>query len=217
MSVPTMNSPSQYSVRGGNYDENLIYVNDYEIFRPYLVSNAQQEGLSFINPEMTHNVNFYNGGFQAKYGDKISSVLDIQYKKPAEFGGSAYISLLEQGLELEGVSNNKKFSYIVGARNRSFTTLLSSQEVKGNYIPSSSDIQGLFSYQLNQKNSLELFTVYSQTSFNLIPSRPSSVPQSFLLILLQTWGSIFFSADRKKINIKPALSGSPGINRLIKT
>ncbi len=93
---------SQYSVRGGNYDENLIYVNDYEIFRPYLVSNAQQEGLSFINPEMTRNVNFYNGGFQAKYGDKISSVLDIQYKNPAEFGGSAYVSLLEQGLELEG-------------------------------------------------------------------------------------------------------------------
>ena len=73
---------SQYSVRGGNYDENLIYVNDFEIFRPYLVSNAQQEGLSFINPEMTRNVSFYNGGFQAKYGDKISSVLDIQYKKP---------------------------------------------------------------------------------------------------------------------------------------
>ena len=160
---------SQYAVRGGNYDENLIYVNDYEIFRPYLVSNAQQEGLSFINPEMTRNVNFYNGGFQAKYGDKISSVLDIQYKKPTEFGGSAYIGLLEQGLELEGSSKNKKFSYIVGARNRSFTTLLSSQETKGNYIPSSADAQGLFTYQFNPKNSLELFAVYSQTSFNLVP------------------------------------------------
>ena len=160
---------SQYSVRGGNYDENLIYVNDYEVFRPYLVSNAQQEGLSFINPEMTRNVNFYNGGFQSKYGDKISSVLDIQYKKPVEFGGSVEIGLLEQGLELEGISKNKKFSYIVGARNRSFSNLLSSQETKGNYIPSSSDIQGLFSYQMDQKNSLELFTVYSQTSFSLIP------------------------------------------------
>ena len=88
---------SQYSVRGGNYDENLIYVNDYEIFRPYLVSNAQQEGLSFINPEMTRNVNFYNGGFQAKYGDKISSVLDIQYKKPAEFGGISLYRLTGTG------------------------------------------------------------------------------------------------------------------------
>ena len=73
---------SQYSVRGGSYDENLIYVNDFEIFRPYLVRNGQQEGLSFINPEMVRNINFYNGGFQAKYGDKMSSVLDIQYKKP---------------------------------------------------------------------------------------------------------------------------------------
>src|SRR5665647_1403911 len=74
---------SQYSVRGGNYDENLIYVNDFEISRPYLVRNGQQEGLSFINPELVKNIDFYNGGFQAKYGDKISSVLDIQYKKPA--------------------------------------------------------------------------------------------------------------------------------------
>ena len=73
---------SQYSVRGGNYDENLIYINDFEIFRPYLVRSGQQEGLSFINPELVKNINFYNGGFQAKYGDRISSVLDIQYKKP---------------------------------------------------------------------------------------------------------------------------------------
>ena len=160
---------SQYSVRGGNYDENLIYVNDYEIFRPYLVSNAQQEGLSFINPEMTRNVSFYNGGFQAKYGDKISSVLDIQYKKPSEFGGAAYLGLLEQGLELGGASKNKKFSYIFGARNRSFTNIFNSQETKGTYEPSSADVQGLFTYQFDPKNSLELFTVYSQTTFNLIP------------------------------------------------
>ena len=94
---------SQYSVRGGSYDENLIYVNDFEIFRPYLVRNGQQEGLSFINPEMVSNIRFYNGGFQTKYGDKMSSVLDIQYKKPKRFGGSAYVSILEQGLELEGI------------------------------------------------------------------------------------------------------------------
>ena len=81
---------SQYNVRGGNYDENLIYINDFEVFRPYLVSNGQQEGLSLINPELAKNVNFYTGGFAAKYGDKISSVLDIQYKKPTSFSGSAY-------------------------------------------------------------------------------------------------------------------------------
>src|SRR5882724_5207981 len=79
---------SQYSVRGGSYDENLIYVNDFEIFRPYLVRSGQQEGLSFINPEMVRNVSFYTGGFQARYGDKMSSVLDIQYRKPRQFGGS---------------------------------------------------------------------------------------------------------------------------------
>jgi len=93
---------SQYNVRGGNYDENLIYINDFEIFRPYLVHSGQQEGLSFINPELARNINFYNGGFQAKYGDKISSVLDIQYKKPKSFGGSAYVGILEQGFHVEG-------------------------------------------------------------------------------------------------------------------
>jgi hypothetical protein len=198
---------SQYTVRGGNYDENLIYVNDYEIFRPYLVSNAQQEGLSFINPEMTQNVNFYNGGFQAKYGDKISSVLDIQYKKPVDFGGSAYIGLLEQGLELEGISKNKKFSYIVGARNRSFTNILSSQETKGNYTPSSSDIQGLFTYQLNQKNSLELFTVYSRTSFNLIPSSAQLSTAVFSPYFSANLGLDIFFSGQEKDKYKTGLIG----------
>jgi hypothetical protein len=198
---------SQYSVRGGNYDENLIYINDYEVFRPYLVSNAQQEGLSFINPEMTRNVNFYNGGFQAKYGDKISSVLDIQYKKPAEFGGSAYLSLLEQGIELEGTSKNNKFSYIVGARNRSFASLLSSQETKGDYIPSSSDIQGLFSYQLNQNNSLELFTVYSQTSFSLIPMSAQLSTAVFSPYFTADLGLDIFFSGQEKDKYKTGLIG----------
>jgi hypothetical protein len=198
---------SQYSVRGGNYDENLIYVNDYEIFRPYLVSNAQQEGLSFINPEMTRNVNFYIGGFQAKYGDKISSVLDIQYKKPEEFGGSAYVGLLEQGLELEGISKNKKFSYIVGARNRSFTNILNSQETRGNYIPSSADVQGLFSYQLNNKNSLELFTVFSQTSFDLIPQSAQLSAAVFSPFFSADLGLDIFFSGQEKDKYKTGLVG----------
>lgn len=160
---------SQYSVRGGNYDENLIYVNDFEVFRPYLVSNAQQEGLSFINPEMTKNVSFYNGGFQAKYGDKMSSVLDIQYRKPKKFGGSAYVGLLEQGLHLEGTAAKNKFTYLVGVRNRTNKNLFSSQETKGNYIPSSWDLQALLTYQINPNNSLELMSTVSQTKFSLIP------------------------------------------------
>lgn len=160
---------SQYSVRGGNYDENLIYVNDFEVFRPYLVRSGQQEGLSFINPELARNVNFYNGGFQARYGDKMSSVLDIQYKKPKRFGGSAYIGLLEQGFHVEGTSKNERFTYLVGIRNRSNKNLLSSQETQGNYVPSSSDLQALLTWQLNSRNSLELLGNISQTKFNLTP------------------------------------------------
>jgi hypothetical protein len=160
---------SQYSVRGGNYDENLIYVNDFEVFRPYLVNNAQQEGLSFINPEMTRSVSFYTGGFQARYGDKMSSALDIQYRKPTAFGGSVYLGVLEQGLHLEGTGAQGRFTYLVGARNRTDGSLLGSQETKGTYAPSSSDLQALLTYQLNSRNRLELLGTLSQTRFHLIP------------------------------------------------
>jgi hypothetical protein len=160
---------SQYSVRGGNYDENLIYINDFEIFRPYLVRSGQQEGLSFINPELARNISFYNGGFQAKYGDKMSSVLDIQYKKPTHFGGSAYVSLLEQGLHLEGATKNERLTYLVGVRNRSNKNLLSSQETRGAYIPSSNDLQGSFTYKVSNKLQLELLENFSSTAFTLFP------------------------------------------------
>jgi hypothetical protein len=160
---------SQYSVRGGSYDENLIYVNDFEIFRPYLVRNGQQEGLSFINPEMVRNINFYTGGFQSRYGDKMSSVLDVQYKKPKHFGGSAYVGILEQGFQSEGISKNNKLSYLVGWRNRSNRNLLSRQETQGNYTPSSSDLQALINYQLNEKWQAEFLGNISQTKFTLVP------------------------------------------------
>ncbi|MBN8860333.1 MAG: TonB-dependent receptor [Sphingobacteriales bacterium] len=160
---------SQYTVRGGNYDENLVYVNDFEIFRPYLVRSGQQEGLSFINPELAGSVNFYNGGFQAKYGDKMSSVLEVQYKKPKQFGGSAYVSLLEQGFHVEGFSKDQKFTYLVGVRNRSNRNLLSAQETKGNYTPSSSDIQALLTYRINDKWQIEMLGNYSGTRFTLVP------------------------------------------------
>ncbi len=170
---------SQYSVRGGNYDENLIYINDFEIFRPYLVRSGQQEGLSFINPELANNVNFYTGGFQAKYGDKMSSVLDIQYKKPASFGGSVYVSLLEQGLHLEGATKKGKVSYLVGVRNRSNKNLLKSQETTGSYIPSSTDVQGLITYKLNEKLQFELLGTYSVTKFTLIPESAEKTTSVF--------------------------------------
>src|ERR1044071_7148341 len=161
---------SQYNVRGGSYDENLIYVNDFEIFRPYLVRNGQQEGLSFINPELVRNISFYNGGYQARYGDKMSSVLDIQYKKPKAFGGSAYVGILEQGLHVEGITANNKLSYLIGVRNRSNRNLLSRQETQGNYVPSSADAQAMINYQFNSKWQAEFFGNFNQSKFSLNPA-----------------------------------------------
>ncbi|MEO6315218.1 MAG: TonB-dependent receptor [Chitinophagaceae bacterium] len=196
---------SSYSVRGGNYDENLIYVNDFEVFRPYLVRSGQQEGLSFINPEMTRSVNFYNGGFQARYGDKMSSVLDIQYKKPKKFGGSAYISLLEQGFHLEGVGAKSKFTYLVGVRNKSNRNLLSSQETKGNYVPSSSDLQALLTYQFNSKWSAEILGNFSQSKFTLQPSFSQQTASVFSPYFTANLGlDIFFEGkeeDRYRTNM----------------
>lgn len=189
---------SQYSVRGGSYDENLVYVNDFEIFRPYLVRNGQQEGLSFINPEMVRNINFYNGGFQAKYGDKMSSVLDIQYNKPRSFGGSAYVGILEQGLHVEGTSNNNKFSYLIGARNRSNRNLLSRQETEGNYVPSSSDLQALLTYQLTNRSTIELFGNISQTKFSLQPAFSQLTSSVFSPFFTANLGiDIYFEGNEK--------------------
>ncbi|MEO5591669.1 MAG: TonB-dependent receptor [Chitinophagaceae bacterium] len=196
---------SSYSVRGGNYDENLIYVNDFEVFRPYLVRSGQQEGLSFINPEMTRSVSFYNGGFQARYGDKMSSVLDIQYKKPKKFGGSAYISLLEQGFHLEGTGAKDKFTYLVGVRNKSNRNLLASQETKGNYVPSSADVQALLTYQFNNKWSAELLGNFSQTKFTLVPAFSQQTASVFSPYFTANLGlDIFFDGkeeDRYKTNM----------------
>ncbi len=189
---------SNYSVRGGSYDENLIYVNDFEVFRPYLVKSGQQEGLSFINPEMTGGVKFFNGGFQSKYGDKLSSVLDITYKKPRKAGGSAYVSLLEQGLHLEGVAAKDKVTYLIGARNRSNRNLLSSQETKGNYIPSSYDLQTLITWQAKEKWLLELLANVSATKFTLFPEESKLTSSVYTSLYAQNLGlDIYFSGQER--------------------
>ena len=189
---------SQYNVRGGSYDENLIYVNEFEVFRPYLVRSGQQEGLSFINPEMTENVKFYNGGFQAKYGDRMSSVLDITYKRPKKFAGSAYVGLLEQGLHLEGTAKNDKVTYLFGFRNRSNRNLLSSQETKGNYIPTSSDVQALITYQPNQKWLLEVLANVSKTKFTLYPEESQLSSAIFSPLFTQNLAlDIYFEGQEK--------------------
>jgi hypothetical protein len=170
---------SQFSVRGGNYDENLMYINDFEIFRPYLVRSGQQEGLSFINAELAKNVSFYNGGFQAKYGDRMSSVLDIQYKKPKAFGGSAYVSLLEQGFHFEGSNKKQNITYLIGVRNKSNRNLLSSQETVGSYIPSSSDVQTFITYKASEKLQFELLTNFSGTKFTFFPQSAQKTTSVF--------------------------------------
>ena len=198
---------SNYNVRGGSYDENLIYINDFEIFRPYLVRNGQQEGLSFINPEMTRSVQFYNGGFQARYGDKLSSVLDIQYKKPKEHGGSAYIGLLEQGLQLEGSGKKKPFTYLIGVRNRNNRNLLSSQETKGNYVPSSADLQGLFTWKFSEKWSAEFFGNLSRTRFELEPAFSQPSTSVFSPFFTSNIGLDIYFEGREKDRYSTSMAG----------
>ncbi len=189
---------SNYSVRGGNYDENLMYVNDFEVFRPYLVNSGQQEGLSFINPELTGGIKFYNGGFQSKYGDKLSSVLDITYRKPTKFGGSVYTGLLEQGLHLEGVSANKKFTYLFGVRNKTNRNLLSSQETSGNYVPSSSDLQTLLTWQASEKWQFDLLANLSATKFTFFPQSSQMTSSVFTALYSQSLGlNIDFAGQEK--------------------
>jgi len=187
---------SQYNVRGGSYDENLIYVNDFEVFKPYLIRNGQQEGLSFINPELVRNVNFYNGGFQARYGDKMSSVLDVQYKKPTAFKGSAYVGLLEQGLHAEGTAANSKVTYLFGVRNRNLRNLLSAQETKGNYQPSSNDVQAVISYAPNNKWQLDMVGNLSSTRFDLEPKESQQTTSVFTSQFAANLGlDIFFTGQ----------------------
>ncbi|MBU0765715.1 MAG: TonB-dependent receptor, partial [Bacteroidetes bacterium] len=127
---------SQYSVRGGNFDENLVYVNDIEVYRPFLIRSGQQEGLSFTNPDLVSSVLFSAGGFEARYGDKMSSVLDIRYRKPSEFTASASASLLGGSAHIEGCTKNYRLTHISGFRYKSSQYMLKSLDTKGEYNPS---------------------------------------------------------------------------------
>jgi len=165
---------SQYNVRGGNYDENLVYVNDFEIYRPFLVRSGQQEGLSFINADLVSNVNFSIGGFQARYGDKMSSVLDVTYKKPKEFSGGVMLSMLGAAVHLEGASKNQKLTYLIGLRQKSNQYLLQSQPTKGVYNPSFTDVQALVNYQLSKKWEVEVIGNYARNRFNFFPEEQTT-------------------------------------------
>lgn len=161
---------SGYSVRGGNFDENLVYVNDIEVYRPFLARSGQQEGLSFANPDMVSNINFSAGGFEAKYGDKMSSVLDITYKKPLKFAGTVSGSLLGGSLHLQGVSKNRVFAWSIGSRYKSNAYLLKSMDTKGEYRPRFYDVQTFLTFTLNEKWSIEFLGNVSNNQYLIIPA-----------------------------------------------
>ena len=173
MSLPGVNNnnelSSQYSVRGGNFDENLVYVNGVEIYRPFLTRSGEQEGLSFVNPDLVQTLTFSSGGFDARYGDKMSSVLDIRYKQPQEFGGSVGLSFMGGHLHLEGASKNKKFTYLAGLRQKNSQLVLKKLDKTGQYKPSFTDFQLLLSYQADAKNKLELLGNIAHNRYKFTP------------------------------------------------
>jgi tRNA U34 5-methylaminomethyl-2-thiouridine-forming methyltransferase MnmC len=173
-----------------------VYVNDIEIYRPFLVRSGQQEGLSFPNSDMVSSIYFSAGGFDAVYGDKMSSVLDIQYRKPKKFGGAFNFSLLGGALELEGASKNKKRYVMGGFRYKSSSYLLSKLDVEGDYKPAFYDVQLLSGFQLDTNTTLELFGNYSRNDYTVIPSSRETefgtVKQAYKL-------KIFFDGQEKDL------------------
>ena len=160
---------SQYNVRGGNFDENLVYVNGIEIYRPFLVGSGQQEGLSFVNSALVSNIEFSAGGFSVEYGDKMSSVLDVTYKKPRELGGSLTLSMLGAEAHVEGASKDEKFSFLVGARYKNTALVLGMMDTKGDYRPNFTDAQAMFNYSFNDKWELSALGYFAKNQYVLAP------------------------------------------------
>jgi hypothetical protein len=160
---------TQYSARGGSYDENLVYVEDIEIYRPFLIRSGQQEGLSFTNTAMVQNVEFSAGGFQAKYGDKMSSVLDITYRRPTRLGLQAEASFLGGSLTAEGISKDQKWSAMIGARYRNNSLLVNSQQTESNYKPTFADVQTMVNFTPTSKWELSFLGNISQNKYNYEP------------------------------------------------
>ena len=166
---------SQYSVRGGNFDENLVYVNDIEVYRPLLTRSGQQEGMSSINSDMVSSIDFSAGGFDAKYGDKMSSVLDIKYRKPTEFAGTASASFLGGSLQLEDLSKNGKFSHITGVRYKTNRYLLGTLDDKGEYNPRFVDFQTYLTYKFNRSFDVSFLGNLAKNQYDFMPqSRETS-------------------------------------------
>ncbi len=160
---------STYSVRGGSFDENLVYINGIEVFRPMLLQSGQQEGLDMVNSDLVSKVEFSAGGFSAMYGDKMSSVLDIRYKKPTAFKASTSLSLLGASAHFEGSSFKQKFTYLAGVRYKNSQYLLNTLETQGEYKPNFLDFQTLLGYKLTNKLSINLLAYYANNNYLFLP------------------------------------------------
>ena len=167
--VSTNELSSTYAVRGGNFDENLIYVNDVEVYRPQLYTSGQQEGLSFINPKMVSSLAFSAGGYEARYGDKMSSVLDVRYKKPYSFGTSVDLSLLGFDVHTEGSAVSHRLKYLFGARQRRNNYLLKTLDTKGQYQPVFTDAQMFLSWNFTEKWEISALGNVAYNKYRFIP------------------------------------------------
>lgn len=159
---------SNYNVRGGNYDENLVYVNGFNVYRPFLTRSGQQEGMSFIHSALVDEIRFSGGGFEAEYGDRLSSVLDIKYRKPSSFASSAVLSLLGVESHVEG-NLTKKTDYLIGARFRSNGYFLNSLPTQGQYNPVFADGQFIINHKLSKKVTWSTLGHFSTNRYSFSP------------------------------------------------
>lgn len=197
---------SQYNVRGGSFDENSVYINNVELYRPLLIRSGQQEGLSVINPDMVEKIGFSSGGFSAKYGDKMSSALDITYKRPKAFEATAMASLLG-GSAYVGMSN-KKFSMSHGLRYKTNRYLLGSLETTGEYRPNQLDYQTYITYEPNRRWTFEVLGNISENHYNF---KPKDRETSFGTMEDVKTFKVYFDGQEK--DIFRTLFGTAGITR----
>ncbi len=185
--LPDVNSnnemSSQFSVRGGSFDENLVYINDVEIYRPQLIRSGQQEGMSIINPDLVSRIEFSPGGFDATYGDRMASVLDISYNHPTpgdsvRFSGSAAVSLLGATFGARGVLGG--FDYVVGLRQHSNRYIFGSMDTKGDYETNYTDLQALLGFNINSRWRIEALALLSRNLYGLIPATQTTTFGSFM-------------------------------------
>ena len=182
--LPDVNSnnemSSQYSVRGGSFDENLVYINDVEIFRPQLIRSGQQEGMSIINPDMIDHIQFAPGGFEAAYGDKMSSVLDLVYSRPTEFRAKVSASLLGATASVQGLAGKQeRFSYSFGLRQHSNNYIFSSLETEGVYTSNYTDAQMVLGYRIDTNLDLSVLGITSRNVYGLVPESQTTMYGGF--------------------------------------